>query len=368
MKKAQKQGARAGRRAAETYSLQVVVLVLPGKVPIDMQAMPENSPFTEISKTIYLWILHAWEACQAEPSPVGGRPTGRLGLELVFAKKPRLEVSDEYQLLEAEVTERVLRLLRRAEDQPQPIDLPFVRGKLTFQPLPGLDSSAVTSDTSTIANTLETGQVGGEGIVEPLLQEDLLPSPEEEPEEKGQPGLVERAQRAPIKPQEIIRGGATVEQLQADLAGRLKGLIPTLSADPEQKAAAIIALNRTINLTYWQELRNEAEPLIKSLLENIPADYEGKRRRATLLNALLIALDRGILIHDQQGQPHVCSVQPVRGRETDEKGYLRLQEKSTSGSSRKNYPIPPLDEIQIIETPHQESDPQPHPTRSRRGG
>jgi hypothetical protein len=141
--------------------------------------------------------------------------------------------------------------------------------------------------------------------------------------------------------------------------------IPQLPSGAEEKAEAIIALNRTLNQTFWQGLRGEAEPLIKSLLENIPADYEGKRRSATLINALLAALDKGILVHDQDGRTYVCSVRATHARPTDTTGNFRLTSRTARGGSQRSFPMPSsLEQVQIVDTPRQERDGHEEPAPS----
>lgn len=144
----------------------------------------------------------------------------------------------------------------------------------------------------------------------------------------------------------VLSPEETIKKLVAEL-------IPTLPGAAEDRAKTIIGLENTLSQTLHAAFQGEAESLIKSLLEDIPADYEGKRHRATLINGLLTALDRGILIHDQQGRPHVCSMHPVRGRGEDAQGYLRLIERVASGPSRKSFPIPSFDQLQIIESSRQ---------------
>jgi hypothetical protein len=155
------------------------------------------------------------------------------------------------------------------------------------------------------------------------------------------------------------------EQLQADLVSRLKKLIPTLSSEPAQKAQEVLALNRDLNRAYWEELRGELVPLFKVLLSDIPSDYDGKKTRAACVNGLLSALHLTIVMRDDHGRAHRCSLYAVRARDSDLKGNLRLLEKTRTGSSQKSYPIPSPDKLEVIETPHQEAD--LHPQQSRTG-
>jgi serine/threonine protein kinase len=170
---------------------------------------------------------------------------------------------------------------------------------------------------------------------------------------------------------EIGLGGGVpspAEQLQAELVSRLKGLIPTLSPDPEGKAREVLDLTHTFNQAIRGALRDEMRPVVEQLLQAIPEDYEGKRARAKLVNGLLTALELGIQIPDAQGRPHVCSAFAVRARETDYKGNFRLVERIRTGTSQKSFPIPSPDQIQIIDTPHQEPAAHPQPARAGRGG
>lgn len=118
----------------------------------------------------------------------------------------------------------------------------------------------------------------------------------------------------------------------------------------------MLGLNRDLHQTFWEVLGSEVIPLIKQLLQDIPGDYEGKKDRGKLVNGLLSARNLAILIHDDHGRPHLCSVQPVRARESDTKGNLRLLERTASGSSRRSYPIPSPDKLEIVEIPHHEID------------
>jgi predicted RNA-binding protein with RPS1 domain len=194
--------------------------------------------------------------------------------------------------------------------------------------------------------------------------EELLGGPvtprEEEPEEKKQPGFVAQEQPSPA------------EQLHADLVSRLKGLIPTLPADPEGKARQVLDLTHSFNQVFRGALRDEMRPVVKQLLQDIPGNYEGKRERAALVNGLLTALDLGIQVHDDHGRPHVCGVFAARARETDYKGSFRLRERTISGTSQKTYPVPSSpDQIEIIDTSRQEPaalPDHPQPARSGRGG
>jgi hypothetical protein len=154
------------------------------------------------------------------------------------------------------------------------------------------------------------------------------------------------------------------ESVEVELAAAVSRLIPKLPDPPEAKAKAIISLERVLHETYRTALRGEAEPLIKSLLQDIPADYAGKRDLTILINALFAALDFGILIHDRQGQPRVCSMQATRARPTDEKGQLRLCARSISSRSQRSFSLPPLDQLQIVETPREEQHHSAETTRT----
>ena len=149
-----------------------------------------------------------------------------------------------------------------------------------------------------------------------------------------------------------------IESGLTELAPAIMRIIPRITGPPEAKAKAVIALNRSLNQTFWQELRAEAEPLIKSLFQDIPADYEGKRTRAFLINALLTAFEQGIVIRDDQGRPHVCGVQATHGRASDVTGSFRLLERTMTGSSRRTYSIPALDQLRIIRTQPREGERQ----------
>jgi HEAT repeat protein len=214
-------------------------------------------------------------------------------------------------------------------------------------------------DALTLANASESGHAQGAGLLEPPQPERGPVTPRGEEQETNRPGFV-------------AQEPSPAEQLQAELVSRLKGLIPTLPADPEGKAREVVALTYTFNQAIRGALRDEMRPVVKQLLQDIPGDYEGKRERAALVNGLLTALDLGIQVHDDHGRPHVCGVIAARARETDYKGSFRLRERTVSGTSQKTYPVPSSpDQIQIIDTSRQEPAALPdrhQPSRSGRGG
>ena len=158
------------------------------------------------------------------------------------------------------------------------------------------------------------------------------------------------------RPEDMLRPAESVETELAAAVTRL--IFPKFPDAPEAKAKAIISLERTLNQTFRKTLQGQAEPLIKSLLQDIPADYDGKRDLAILINSLFAALDFGILIHDRNGHPRICSMQATRARPTDEKGQLRLCARSISNSSQRSFSLPPLDQLQIVETPREQTEQQ----------
>jgi len=186
------------------------------------------------------------------------------------------------------------------------------------------------------------------------------PVPEKRPKQEPERIEREREQRAP-------RLQLLAQQLQGEMTSRLKGLIPTLSSTPEEKAQEVLALSHRLNQVFWEELRGELLPTIKPLLQDIPSDYEGKRTRAALVNGLLSAFNLAILIRDDHGRPRHCSVYAVRARISDERGNLRLLERTASGSSRRSYPIPAPDKLELIESPRQEPEAAHQQSHSGRG-
>ncbi len=164
--------------------------------------------------------------------------------------------------------------------------------------------------------------------------------------ERGEP----EPQREPVTPPE--------EKIKAFVAD----LLPSLPPGAEDKVQSIIALSRTFTDAFWEQLRPQAEPLLKSLLQDIPADYEGKRNRAIAINALLTAFDLGLLIHDANGHARVCSVVASHGRPSDLTGTLRLRERAATSGSQRTFAIPSsLDQIQIIDTSRQTQDREQEP-------
>ena len=136
-----------------------------------------------------------------------------------------------------------------------------------------------------------------------------------------------------------------------------KELITTISSVPDEIVAEALDFAKSstwaIHTEVKESLVDKMRPIIiKLIVDDIPDDYEGKRNRATLVNGLLTALDLGILILDKQNRGHVCSMQAIRGRQSDEKGYLRLMERVRTGSSQKSYPMPSAGNFQVIETSH----------------
>jgi hypothetical protein len=271
----------------------------------------ETTRATEYHEALVTKLREVWEACRLQRlqwPPERPPPTGRLTVDIHLTKRPKHVSSEESELLLEEMATCARSVFLGETVEPLPINIRFARGEVKLRPSPTNDEESLVpkpkiTDTKTLVDN------------EPPRREDNLQSPED-----------------------------TIKALVDEL-------IPTLSPQPEEKAAAIIAFHRALNQTYWQHLQGVVQPLIKALLEDIPPDYEGKRRRATLVNALLTTLEVGILVHDQQGRPHLCSAHPGRGRVSDEQGYLRLIERTASGPSRKSFSIPPLDQLQIVETP-----------------
>jgi hypothetical protein len=179
-------------------------------------------------------------------------------------------------------------------------------------------------------------------------------------------GLLRHEPQEDEKQRQEDRLSSPAEQFLADLAGRLKPLVAGFPHDPEGRASAAIDLNRALNQAYWNELRSVLRPLIGPLLHEIPPDYKGKQARAVLVNRLLESLHLTIRVRDVAGNMHECGVSAVRGRESDQKGYLRLQDRC-GGSARRTYPIPPQAELDVVELPADDP-PAPHKSTSRGKG
>lgn len=139
--------------------------------------------------------------------------------------------------------------------------------------------------------------------------------------------------------------------LQETLSTGLKQVISDLPTDPMAKAEAALAINRSINETYWSNMGAEVRPLIKQLLDDIPEDFVGKQARAMLINALLHALKLTIIVKGEDGKRHACGVMVYRTRPTDQRGSFRLQERkaTVSGRQRGSYSVSDQLDLEIVD-------------------
>jgi hypothetical protein len=310
------------------------------------RVVEETRRASEFREDIITRFQNEWQACRSQ-LPERPPPVGQVTVDIHLTKRPGRLSQAEGLLLLNELAAGVRPIFRGEAAGPPPIDLPFARGGLTFHPAP--------ASASVLAKDADAGQDAEEATQDDngLSVVDDVPAGEEAPATPC------TAKPPALQEEEITSGATAAEPLQAELVTRLRQLIPTLPPGPEEKVKAVLSLHRDLNQTFWHELRDELVPLIKPLLQDIPDDYEGKRVRASLVNSLLSIFNLAILIQDDQGRTHRCSLYAVHARESDEKGNLRLQERKASGSSRRSYPIPSLGQIQLIEVPQQETELQP---------
>jgi hypothetical protein len=273
MRKTRKQAGSGVERRTQPRALRMVLLVLPTGELYDLKAMAQDSPLTEICEPIYRWILNAWGTCQEQSPPEGGRPVGVLRLELVFTKIPRRQASEEWQLLEAEVTDRALPIFQGADPEPRPIALPFVQGELTFQALPGLGESAAGKE-SLEGRRQKTDNKIPVGDKPTRHEEDLPLSPEQK--DALFAGLP--------------RSREAVANLLSDVAKESVSHLKSPGAPPELK-------------------EEKGSPLVKAVVATLPDDYVARLRvlddasrvsRTELVNAALSALDAYLGMHEPQ--------------------------------------------------------------------
>jgi hypothetical protein len=332
----------AGRRQRSSADrLDVLFLLRPGRVPEDLASRDLPSRLRELYEDLVLHLGNLSERCRQQDSHRERKHAVGLRLSMRLLERPRRWTQEEEQRLFDELESRAAPVFLGSDEQPPPIDLPFARVELRLDLNPAAFGPEPDRDTRAAGIRPRVGGGGGAdqtheaGPVAELAKIDYI-----EDHDKDKTHHEEEPLPSPA------------EQLKADLQRRLRRLI--LPADPEKKAETIIELNRSLNQGFWNELRAEAEPLIKSLFEHVPADFEGKRHRASLINALLTSLDRGIEIHDQHGRPHLCSAHAVRGRSSDAQGYLRLIERTRQGSSQRSFAVPSPEHVEIVEASYRE--------------
>jgi len=314
-------GARRGtRRQPDRMYLQFVVV--PGCPLQHVEAMRDTAPYKEYYEEISIRLFNVWSECQSLTLPEGRSEAGLLSVEIDFAEPPRAwPVAAGAQLLD-ELAAHARLIFLGSRDEPRPVVLAVARAKMAFQPLPVLDLLAALSKKETLEDNKR------------IIHYEIVIVDETPDQDKALQSLT--------------------EQFTSNFVSRLKRLIPLLPQDPEAKAQALIALNRSFDEAFWTAVRGELTPLIKPLLQDVPSDYDGKRARAALINAVLSAYGLAIQIEDDHGRRHLCSLYAVRARESDGKGNLRLLERTASGSSRRSYSIPAPDHLQLVETPRDE--------------